>query len=170
MTRLPSLALLLSLAACGGGDHGVASGTVGDGSGNSVAYVVKQEGDGTTTTVRSSDGSAVIRTGDATAAAAFPPGFALYPGAQVVSNMSVESAGDASGAGAIVAFESADTPDRILAFYRAAAERAGYKVESEISAGAMAMIGGKREGDDHGFTLTVNRTADKSEATLIGGR
>lgn len=158
--------ILLPVAACGG-DRDVASGSATDAGGNGVSYSVKQNGDATTTTIRSADGTATIRTGDHVAA--LPAGLAVYPGANVTSSMSMDGEGAGKG-GTVLAFESADTPDRIVAFYRSAAERAGYRIDSEITAGAMSMVGGKRGEGDEGFSLTVNRAGEKSEATLVAGR
>jgi len=166
MTRLAFL-MALTLAACSG-DREVASGSVADTGGNKVDYVVKQDSaGGTTTTVQSADGTATIRTG--TGAAAMPEGFPLYPGATIGSAISMDGGGGAKD-GKMVAFKSGDAPERIVAFYRQAAQGAGYSVESQVSSGDMQMLAGKRGGSEDGFSLVVNKDQDGSNVTLVVGK
>ena len=70
--------------------------------------------------------------------------------------------------GTVLSFESADAPDKIVAFYRAAAAKAGYQIGSEMKTGEMEMLTGKNAAED-GFTLTASREGDKTNISLIGG-
>lgn len=160
---LVAIAAVLVLAGCGNSNE-IASGTVTDGNGDAARYSVKQDGATTTTTVTTDEGTAVVRTGDAEAA--LPPGLALYPGAKLTSSTTVEGGG-ADKSGTILSFESPDSPGEITAFYKAAAQKAGYAIEGEVKMGEMEMLGGKS--GDKGFNLTVNRTGAVSSATLIAG-
>ena len=90
-----------------------------------------------------------------------------YPFADVTDRAATA---DAKGGGAgIVSFETRDPPPDVIAFYRAAAARAGYAVEGQVDLGETALIGGKRR-DGTGFQLTVTREGGRSKATLITGR
>lgn len=156
-------ALLLGLAACGEKEH--ASGTVVGADGEKATYKVSEKDGESKLTIKSDKGSAEISTGkDATA---LPAGLTLYPGATVTSSMRMTS-DEAGKSGTVLSFESADTPDKVVAFYRAAAGKAGYEIGSEIKTGEMEMLSGKN-GKGEGFTLTASRDGDKTNVSMIGG-
>lgn len=168
MTRSASIvaiALALALTACGKEGREVASGTVTDGEGNQASYSVRDQGDGKTVTVKSADGTATIRTGDADAA--LPAGLALYPGAKVTSSMTMASDKE-PGHGAMLSFETADTPAQVIAFYKNAATSAGYTIGGEVKTGEMEMLTTKK-GEKGGFVLTAAKSPAGTAATLIGG-
>lgn len=156
-------ALLLGLAACGEKEQ--ASGTVVGADGEKATYKVTEKDGESKLTIKSDKGSAEISTGkDGTA---LPAGLSLYPGATVTSSMRMTS--DEKGkSGTVLSFESADAPDKIVAFYRAAAAKAGYQIGSEMKTGEMEMLTGKNAAED-GFTLTASREGDKTNVSLIGG-
>lgn len=161
---------LALLAACGSNEgQEVASGTVKGEDGKTADYSVRQNGDDTTMTVKSEDGEAVIRTGG-DVAGALPEGLALYPGATVTNSIAVSSDQPGKG-GAQVSFETVDPAAKVVAWYRAAAEKAGYKIETELTTGDLAMVGGRKGEGDAGkaFQLMVNKSEGKSIVTLIAG-
>ena len=156
-------ALLLGLAACGEKEQ--ASGTVVGADGEKATYKVTEKDGESKLTIKSDKGTAEISTGkDGTA---LPAGLALYPGATVTSSMRM-TGGEKGESGTVLSFESADTPDKIVAFYRAAAEKAGYKIGSEMKTGEMEMLVGKNAASE-GFTLTASREGDKTNVSMIGG-
>jgi len=156
-------ALLLALAACG--EKETTSGTVTGADGEKVSYKVSQKDDGGTMTIKTADGTTEISSGKDERA--LPEGLSLYPGATVTSSMRM-SGTENNKNGTVLSFETQDMPDKVVAYYRAAAEKAGYKIESEVKAGQMQMLGGKNAANK-GFSLTVNRDEDKTAVSLIGG-
>lgn len=155
--------LLLGLAACG--EKEKASGTVVGADGEKATYKVTEKDGESKLTIKSDKGSAEISTGkDGTA---LPAGFTLYPGATVTSSMRMSSE-EKGQSGTVLSFESADMPDKIVAFYRATAEKAGYKIGSEMKTGEMEMLSGKNAKDES-FTLTASREDDKTNVSMIGG-
>ncbi len=96
-----------------------------------------------------------------------PPGLALYPGARLTSSTTIEGGG-ADKSGTILSFESPDSPGEITAFYKAAAQKAGYAIEGEVKMGEMEMLGGKS--GDKGFNLTVNGTGDSNRLDCERGK
>jgi hypothetical protein len=166
-----TIALMIGLAGCGGKEgREVASGTVSDGEGGTADYSIREEGDGTSMTIKTEKGTAVVRTG--ADAAKFPIGFSLYPGAKVTSGTTVSEAAAAGDGGSVIAFESADDPSKVIAHYKQQAKAAGYAIEGEMAmnngtAGETMMVGGTR--GESGFSLTVTRAADKTTGTFITG-
>lgn len=156
-----ALALSLVLAACHRTTPDVAVGTT--------------RGDTSNVTITTGGSTVTMRSGGAAAAPAMAaaPGPAelaaieRYPGATVKSNTSITTAGSTGGS-AIVSFETPDRPAAVIAFYRAAAARAGYQVEAALDLGGMALLSGKRR-DGMAFQLSVSRSGDSSTATLITG-
>lgn len=155
--------LLLALASCG--DKETASGTVVGADGEKATYKVTEKDGESKLTIKSDKGSAEISTG--TDATALPDGFTLYPGATVTSSMRMNSSEEGKSS-TVLSFETADTTDKVVAYYRSVAAKAGYKIDGEIKTGEMEMLNGKN-GADKSFSLTVNREEDKTNASLIGG-
>lgn len=131
-----------------------------------VAGCQRNPGGGQTTTVETESGAARIRSG-VESTEALPAGFALYPGARLITSTALTTEGESNRSG-MVGFETADSTDKVIAFYKEAAQRAGYQLEGEIVMPDMAMIGGKKPGAEP-FQLIVNTTDGKSTATLITG-
>lgn len=155
-------ALLLALAGCG--EKEKASGTVVGPDGEKATYKVTEKDGESKLTVKSDKGTAEISTG--TDGTALPDGFTLYPGATVTSSMRMKAAGEGKSS-TVLSFETADTPDKVVAFYRSDAQKAGYKIEGEVKTGEMEMLSGKK--DTRGFTLTVSREEAKTNVSIIGG-
>lgn len=166
---------LLALAACGGNDASeaskgegkeVASGSVETGEGE-AQYSVRQDGENSTVTVTGPDGqTGKFMSGDG--AANFLPDFApLYPGAKVVGG----AGGDSStGKGGMINFETGDAPEKVIAWYKAAAGKAGLKVAGEMTTPEMRMVAA--QDDATGRSLQVHASAKEgggSTASLIAG-
>ncbi|WP_380875385.1 hypothetical protein ACFB49_04430 [Sphingomonas sp. DBB INV C78] len=157
-----AIALLLGLAACG--EKETASGTVKDDSGTATYKLTEKDGK-STLTVKTADGSAHITSGDGTAA--LPEGLAPYPGATITSSTRITGDTPEKG-GSMLSFDTTDAPAQVVAFYRTAAQKAGYLVESEVKAGTMEMLVAKNPGKA-AFTLTANREGEKTSVNLLGG-
>lgn len=168
-------AAFLALTACGGNDASeaskgegkeVASGSV-DTEDGEAQYSVRQDGENSTVTVTGPDGqTGKFMSGEA--AANFLPDFApLYPGAKVVGG----AGGDSStGKGGMVNFETGDAPEKVIAWYKAAAEKAGLKVAGEMTTPEMRMVAAQDEAS--GRSLQVHASAKEgggSTASLIAG-
>lgn len=112
--------------------------------------------DGTTTTLRSGEKVPV----------ALPAGFTIYPEARVTNNTRVEQ-----GAGqlVLVTLESEDTPEQMVAHYRAEAEAAQIDVATSLSSDATMMIGGE-DADGTSFSFTATREEDVTQAQLSVAR
>lgn len=68
-----------------------------------------------------------------------PPGFTLYPGAQVISNTVVERAGARR---VLLVFETPDALAEVMLFYRAQARGAGVALSLDLGGEERASIGG----------------------------
>jgi hypothetical protein len=147
---LPALTIALALGACQRNPFGGQSGG----------------GDSQTMTIDTEKGATTIRNG-VESGEALPAGFALYPGAKLITSTALTAEGKENRSG-MVGFETSDSTDKVVAFYKDAAQRAGYQVENEIVMPDMAMIGGKKAGAEP-FQLIVNNAQGKSTATFISG-
>ncbi|MGH6997748.1 MAG: hypothetical protein ACREEO_06105, partial [Phenylobacterium sp.] len=152
-----ALALMLALAACGSKEKKAESGD--------ATYKVSEKDGKSTLTVETDEGKAQIVSGEGEAA--LPTGLPLYPGATVTSSTRITSDGANKG-GTMLSFDTPDATGQIVAFYKAAAQKAGYKIEAEMKMGEMEMLSGKNPGKG-GFTLTANREQGKTTASLISG-
>ncbi len=94
-----------------------------------------------------------------------PDGFAIYPGAQVVSNTSMTSA---EGAGAMVVMTSDADPEAMVAHYRKQAEAAGVNIEMEMNSNGTLMIAGELP-EGGAFSFTAMPAEDGSQGTLLIG-
>ena len=122
---------LLALAACGSNEK---SFTVNDGEGSEQTVTVKEDDE--TTTIRSEDGEAVIQTGDVEAE--FPVYAPQYPGSKVTASANFSNKEGESG-GAIVQ-ETADMPDKVMAFYKDKLTSGGMKIGMETKTGEGGMF------------------------------
>lgn len=168
-------AALLALTACGGNDASeaskgegkeIASGSVATEDGE-AQYSVRQDGDTSTVTVTGPDGqTGKFMSGEG--AADFLPDFApLYPGAKVVGG----AGGDSNtGKGGMVNFETGDAPEKVVAWYKAQAEKAGLKIAGEMTTPEMRMVAAEDEATKR--SLQVHASAKEgggSTASLIAG-
>lgn len=155
----------LGLAACGG----ERSGTIETEDGETVEYSV-DSGDGEmTATFQTGDGEGSIRSGS-DVAVDLPDGFSVYPGAKVVTNTVMNTP---DGKGAMVVMESDASPEEMVAFYKTAAEKAGFKIGMEMTTDSNVMIAGESaaNGDNptSGFSFSAGREGDKTSGQLMIG-
>lgn len=163
------LAVALVLAGCGDDGKEIASGTFTDEEGKSGSYQVTEKEGTTTINVETDKGVATIRTG-ADAVKSLPAGLPLYPGATVDSGASMTGTGANGDSGGMVAFQTSDSPEKVIAFYKKAATNAGFKISMEMTTGDARMIGGDGKEGKGGFHLSVStREEGGSNATLIAG-
>ena len=152
--RLIGAATILALAGCGGNDA--------PGGGSSGA-----EGPPAMTIV-TNEGRAEIRTGGS-ASANLPDGIPAYPGADTTGGMTITGGpADGSGGGAMTSFRTADAPARVVEFYAAAAERAGYRVAARMTMGPNAALTAEKEGG--GFHVNALQTGNGTMVQLVVGR
>lgn len=136
--RTMMLASLLLLAGCGDDDGKTI--TVKDGDKDVVINAVS---DGGTTTIRTTgdDGEKMVATINgkgATWPADAAPYATAYPGATVPAVIS-SNAGQ-KGSASVVTFESGDAPDKVIAYYKALAAKAGLKEGMSMTSGDTSMF------------------------------
>lgn len=147
---------LLALAGCGGGDPPDAD-SGGPGAEGPPAM-----------TIVTNEGRAEIRTGGS-ASANLPDGIPAYPGADTTGGMTITGgSADGSGGGAMTSFRTADAPARVVEFYAAAAERAGYRVAARMTMGPNASLTAEKEGG--GFHVNALQTGNGTMVQLVVGR
>jgi hypothetical protein len=163
-------AAALSLAACGGSDKDTTKMTV---DGKDVTIEKSGDGESATMSMKGENGEAVnITTGDAAAGGALPGGYASYPGAKSVMNMSGNEGGKQGG---VSVLETTDSPDKVIAFYKAESARLGMNkdaVETRSTAdGQAAYSYAAKSGDGKtGIAITVANKDGKTSVTLMGGQ
>ena len=133
----------LALTACGSDESGTFETDSGEGS-----YTVDRDGDDVNIQASSDEGEFSLTTGD-DLDVAMPEGFSVYPGATVVSNMTVDQ--EDGGGGSVVTLQSDASVDELLAFYRAEASGAGIEIKSELDVRGMQIIAGE---DSEGASFT----------------
>ena len=170
---------LAGLAACG--QSGKSGEFVSD-DGREGQYVIDDETGETTASIATEDGTLKLRSG-ADVPIDLPGGFALYPGARVISNTLVtrelESGGEGSAGtdsgrdgadsgrdGAMVIFESDDSPAQIAQFYRDKALAAGIELQIDAELNAAMVLAGEGA-DGLIFSLNAAREEDVSAAQLM---
>ncbi len=126
-------------------------------------------GCGSSDDAASSPGSGVVLTGNdgeqvqigGDVSASLPAGISTYPGAQVASSTVIDT-GD--GRGVIMAMLTADTPQKVIDFYRAQAVAAGVRIVNQASTDTSHTING--EGAE-GMAMTVSAVAAPDGKTIV---
>lgn len=154
-------ALCFALAGCGS----ESSGTIDGENGERGEYTIDESTGETKATITTDEGTATLRSG-ADVEVDLPDGFTAYPGANVVSNTVVSQA---QGSGAMLFFETDDSPAEVIAFYKRQAEAAGVKLQLDASINGGSMIGGESE-DGITFSVNANPGEERTSAQLIVGR
>lgn len=151
---IPLCALPLILSACGGDTK-----TYTDDEGNTVEVTQKGEGDDVNINVSSDEGEMTIKAGDSVdTAAKLPYDLPMLSGAVTSAQM---TASDGKGeTGAMVTLTTDKSPDEVYAFYKKALTDGGFKIESEVTANDMRMLGGER---DDKSSVAINITPGKGE-------
>lgn len=156
----------LLLASCGN-DEGreVASGSFDAGNGERGDYSVRADGDGdATVSINTSEGALTIKS-NTDGQGALPGGLPLYPGAKIVSNATV-SATAGAGAGSMAMLESGDPPAKLAGFYRAAVQKQGWSIETEINTQGTAMIGGPAR-DGSAYSVMISPGSDGGSTAML---
>ncbi|MEM8695651.1 MAG: hypothetical protein AAGE05_06475 [Pseudomonadota bacterium] len=154
---MASLALL-ALAACGGSNEQVYRGPDGE------EVRVERGGDGTTT-YRSADGEAVVTTGEL--GADMPGGLPAYPGADASNGLNINATGRDGGSGQVSSFNTSDSPADVIAFYRRALERDGYRIAATMDMGESQMIAAEREDGEGGIQITATEAGDQGTTVSV---
>lgn len=149
------------LAACGAEK----SGTITTDDGETAEYSVKQDGGEMTATVETGDGAATVTSG-ANVKVDLPDGFTVYPGAKIVTNTVMNGP---DGKGAMVIMQSDADPATMIAFYRKAAEAAGYTIGMEMKTETNTMIAGEKKGSKAGFSFSAGAEDGQTNAQLMVG-
>ncbi|MEL6237340.1 MAG: hypothetical protein AAFQ90_01975 [Pseudomonadota bacterium] len=151
----------LALAGCGAETSGTLTGEDGE----EGDYTINRETGETTATIKTDEGTVTMRSG-ADVPVELPAGFTVYPGAEVVSNTVVNQG---KGSGVLLNMSSADSAQKVAAFYKAQAEKAGIKIEMEMSVNEGQIIGGQSA---EGLTFSIMATPEGAgtSAQLTIGR
>lgn len=157
----PLIALAVALAGCGSEN----SGTIEGENGETGEYTIDRATGETSATITTDEGTATLRSG-AGVAIDLPAGFTGYPGATIISNTVVNQS---QGSGAMLFFETEDSPEDVVAFYKRQAEAAGVKIQLNASMNGSSMIGGESE-DGLTFSVNANPGEERTSAQLIVGR
>ena len=152
--------LALGLAACGSEQ----TGTFDDGQGGEGTYRVDEENGVTTSEITTEEGTARMESGSGVKAK-LPEGFAIMPGANVVSASNISTG---QGSGSMTMMEIEKPAEEVVAFYRKQAEAAGVKIQLEMNSDGTRMIGGEGKGDLT-FSLTATESDGKTSAQLMIG-
>ena len=137
MRKIVATALLGLLAACGSNEEDTTSFKTADGD---TVTIAQREGEN----------------------ASWPEGFSPYPGAQVVSDMSM---GTDDASGQIITFESDDAPDDIADFYRKEAEAAGFTINMDFKTDGDRLLTAEAP-DGRTFAMNTDTAADITEVSL----
>ena len=125
----------LTLSACGG----ETTETFATEDGDTGEYTIDQESGSTSMTIDTPEGEVSMRSG-ADVEAELPDGFTIMDGAQIVSTTIIDQA---DGAGALVLFNTNQSPQAVADYYRAQAEAAGIEIQIETSINGGRMVGGE---------------------------
>lgn len=90
-------------------------------------------------------------------------GIALFPGSRVVSS---SSASGAMATGGVFQLDTNAAPGEVAAFYRDAAEAAGWTVQTNVNAGAVRFVGATK-GDESLTVQVANRTGAPGSTVVV---
>ena len=154
-------AAILALAACGS-ERTVDFETEDGGDGSYTVDTTTGEASGTITT---DDGTVSFRSG-ADAPVDLPGDFTVYPGANVVSNTSVDrAAAGGGGQGTMLILQTDDPAGDVIAHYRRQAEAEGVEIQMEMTTAQGKMIAGESP-DGMTFSVNANEADGKTTAQL----
>lgn len=160
-----AVGLCALLTACGS-DITEREGEAAQGSAEEAGqYSIDPETGETAASIETDGGTATVRSG-ANVPIDLPAGFALFPDAEIVSNTRFEK--DGGNQIVLVSFSSEAASSEIAAFYRDAAEAAGFKIMIDATINGGALITGE---NDQGavFTLSTSREDDRTIGQLTTG-
>ena len=137
-------ALVLTLSACSSEETYTLEGEDGE----TGEFTIDSDSGEANFSIKTEDGTMVMRSGS-DVPVDLPGGFKVYPGAEVISNTTVNQA---SGSGSLVTMSSSDSPEEVAAYYKSQAESAGITIQMEMATNGMKMIGGESE---DGLTFSI---------------
>lgn len=112
------------------------------------------------------DGGQVQVAGGDEAVAALPPGFSVYPGAQVTSSTAISTG---TGGGVILVMQTSDPVDKVIEFYSTQATAAGVRLDGQVVTQSNTLIGGEGEGG-LAFSASAAAGGDGTIVQLTVGR
>ena len=160
--RVTMVSAALALAACGSEQ----SETLEMSDGSEATYTVDAEAGDASLSISGDDGAQITIDGGDDVATDLPDGFALYPGARAVSSTLMQQS---DGSGVLLVMETADSPEKLVAFYRAQAEDVGIVIDTEMNSAGQSMIAGESP-DGRIFSFNASPSGDKSVGQLLVGR
>jgi hypothetical protein len=120
--------------------------------------------DGKTVKVKSEDGESTFSTENKKLSDDFPKFIKIYPKAKLVSSSSFASNGDQFFT---ATFQSKDSPDKVLDFYKTElSEKNGYKVLSSSQTDDIAMIQTQNEAEGRTVGITVMPDKENGGSTI----
>ncbi len=163
MYRPALLVAVLTLSACGNDSKTM---TIKDDDGKNVTISTTDRGDGAANyevTNEKGEKSTVNVGGTNNKWPADAPAFApAYPGGTITTVIASNNDGKSGG---VIAFETGDAPAKVVAFYKALAEKAGLKAGTMMTSEAMNMFSA---GDGKTGEMVVQATlADGKTSTAI---
>ena len=161
--RMPfaTVALSLALPSCGGDREGTVETDEGE-----LDYAIDQSDGDTEIRFRGSDDEEVTIHSGSQAEADLPAGYDIYPGAQIVSNATINQT---DGQGSVVVMTSADSAADMVKYYRRQAEAAGIEIEMEMTTNGSSLIGGE-SADGATFSFNASPGENGTTAQLVVGR
>ncbi|GMN04018.1 hypothetical protein [Erythrobacter sp. MTPC3] len=130
-----------------------------------LRYSIDPETGETAASIETESGTATVRSG-ADVPVELPAGFALFPGAEIMSNTRFDE--DGGNRIVLLTFASDAAPLEIAAFYREAAEAAGFAIMIDTALNDGALMTGENE-QGAVFTLSTSRRDDRTIGQLTTG-
>lgn len=158
---IPAAAAVLALTGCGGDAPQPAERSAG-GDGE-----VRMQANGNSVTVAGPEGSARIeaRPGGDTS---LPGGLPAYPRVSGGQAFEVDAQGGDGGTGRVVSFQTEDGPEQVIAFYREAAQRAGFEVRAAAAYGPTSSLTAEHP-DGGGLTVSATGAGGTTTVSIIVG-
>lgn len=164
MKRSLIVVALLVLAACGEKKSDQTNATA---DGSTIKVEQGNGGGGAKITSTSNDGTATMMTGGG---GQWPAGLAdyapAYPGGEVGASFAGSSK---DGAGGMVSFTTSDSPDQVVAFYKARAAAAGLSDVSTMDINGAKMFGAKDEKTGRVLSIQASIADGKTTASVSYG-
>ncbi|MGL6043509.1 MAG: hypothetical protein ACRC1J_06250 [Sandaracinobacteroides sp.] len=159
-------ALSAVLTACGSDKPGTASadGTSTSAGGSSVTVDQEAGDDRVTITSKDGDNIASMVAGSGAQWPASAPAYAPpYPGGAMVSAMSGSADGKSGG---MASFETTDTPDKVIAYYKAKAAAAGLEKVTTMAGDGMTMFAATDATGDTGVSVQASVSEGKTMGSV----
>jgi hypothetical protein len=139
--------------------------------GEKTKVTVSEKAGDKAVTIKSQDGSGTISVAETGEVPRNLPSYVpAYPGANyqgsfVASSMIASSGGPA--AGGMVGFSTKDTPEQVIAFYKAAFVKAGLQEAVSGNFGQMQMLSATKEGSEDGAQVMITQADGVTQVQVI---